>query len=534
MKYFSIPLAALLLSTLLTACGGGGGGAAAPAPVAATPAPAPAPAPVPAPAPAPKYPIPAGLWTAPAGAAPASGNYVVLQSDAGDYIGGGRTYTYADTNSLITLSSTGLGLTLNVKGNENWDGRFLLPNGAANLQAGYFADLTRTPFADAAIGGVEWSGQGRACNKLTGWVAIDRITVNAGVVSAVDLRFEQHCEGMPSALRGQIHWDKDNAANIQPVAPAAIPAGAWQPAAGVTPASGNYLYLESRFGDYIGGGRTYGYTPADAVFQVSASGARLQVSVAGNEDWNGDFQGMQGMTRLSVGYYGDLQRYPFHNPVLGGMSWAGESRGCGNLSGWFVVDKVSYSGSSLTAIDLRFEQYCDGSQAPLRGKLHWSAGEATQATGPLPAPAGLWSPGPSFAAPAGNYVYLVSDQEDYIGQGRTELLRQETTPLVVETNLTAALRIQVGGWSGNFVGMNSLSQLQPGYYSDLQRFPFHNPAKGGMDWDGNGRGCNTLKGWFVVDHVSYALGQLTAIDLRFEQHCEGWPAALRGAIHWAK
>jgi len=545
MKAFSIRKSTgLLLCALLAACGGGGGGDAAPTSpvVSATPAPAPAPAPAPTPAPAPapaptstlKYPFAAGLWSAPSGAAPATGNYVVLQSDSGDYIGGGRTYTYTDANAQLTPSTAGLTVNMSVRGNQNWDGHFLLPSAAGNLQAGYFADLTRTPFADLAVGGVEWSGEGRGCNKITGWVAIDKIELNAGTITAIDLRFEQHCEGGPNALRGQIHWEKSNVAGVQPAAPGANPAELWQPPPGTTPASGSYLYLESRYGDYIGAGRTYGYTPANAVFKVSVTGSRLQVGITGDEDWNGEFQGMQSLSQLAVGYYGDLKRYPFHNPVLGGMSWSGEGRGCNTLSGWFVVDKVSYSGSTLTDIDLRFEQYCDGNQVPLRGKLHWTAGTTTQVPGPVPPPAGLWSPGASFVPPAGNYVYLASDQGDYIGQGRTELLTPNTAPFSLETNLTAALRIKVGNWSGDFVAMNSVSQLQPGYYGNLQRYPFHNPARGGMDWSGNARGCNTLQGWFVVDSATYSLGQLTAIDLRFEQHCEGMTSALRGVVHWAK
>jgi len=47
-----------------------------------------------------------------------------------------------------------------------------------------------------------------------------------------------------------------------------------------------------------------------------------------------------------------------------------------------------------------------------------------------------------------------------------------------------------------------------------------------------GRGCNTLTGWFVVDSVTYNEIALTAIDLRFEQHCEGDLPALHGEIHW--
>jgi hypothetical protein len=78
--------------------------------------------------------------------------------------------------------------------------------------------------------------------------------------------------------------------------------------------------------------------------------------------------------------------------------------------------------------------------------------------------------------------------------------------------------------------MNSLTRLQVGYYDDLRRYPFHNPTKGGLNWSGEGRGCNTLTGWFAIDAVTYENGQLTAIELRFEQHCEGGAPALHGAI----
>ena len=81
--------------------------------------------------------------------------------------------------------------------------------------------------------------------------------------------------------------------------------------------------------------------------------------------------------------------------------------------------------------------------------------------------------------------------------------------------------------------MNSRNDLQPGYYADLRRYPFHNPARGGLSWSGEGRGCNTLIGWFAVDSVTYLDGVLTAIDLRFEQHCGGGTPALHGVVRWA-
>jgi len=480
-------------------------------------------------------PIPADLWRASTGNVPATGNYVYLESTSGDFIGGGRSYSYNPTNSTIKLNPSGAYLNVSVAGNQNWTGDFQGMSGMTQLSAGYYGGLSRYPFHNPVLGGLSWSGDGRGCNTVSGWFVVDKATYEGSTLTALDLRFEQHCEGGAPALHGQIHWNKADVGTGQPTGPAPIPANLWRASLANVPATGNYVYLESTPGDYIGGGRNYSYDQTNSTIKFNPSGAYLNVSVAGNQNWTGDFQGMSGMTQLSAGYYGGLSRYPFNNAVLGGLNWSGDGRGCNTLSGWFVVDKVTYSGSTLTALDLRFEQHCEGGTSALRGQLHWVADDASAPSGPVnPPPATLWKPSTSFVPPSGNYVYLVSDPGDYIGGGRTELLTSANSTLNVTTNLTAALRLSVGGWGGDFVGMTGLSQLQPGYYGGLQRYPFHNAAKGGLNWSGNGRGCNTLSGWFVVDSVSYSMGQLTAIDLRFEQHCEGGTPAQRGVIHWAK
>jgi hypothetical protein len=353
-------LGALALSIILAACGGGGGGDAA-TPVVTAPPPAPAPPLL--------YPIPAGLWTPPANTVPATGNYVYLQSDAGDYIGAGRTWVYTNADTMMTLANNGLAITVGLRGDETWNGGFLLPSAAGTLQAGYFKGLTRTPFADAAVGGVEWSGQGRGCNTLTGWVVIDSITVTAGAMTALDLRFEQHCEGGTAALHGKIHWTKANADSTQVPGPSGIPTGLWAPAASFVPPAGNYVYLVSEIGDYIGGGTTQLLTTNNATFDVVTNlTAALRIDVSG---WSGNFVGMNSLSQLQEGYYGGLQRYPFHNPVKGGLDWSGNGRGCNTLSGWFVVDKVTYKMAELSAIDLRFEQHCEGAPAALHGVVHW-------------------------------------------------------------------------------------------------------------------------------------------------------------------
>ncbi len=52
-----------------------------------------------------------------------------------------------------------------------------------------------------------------------------------------------------------------------------------------------------------------------------------------------------------------------------------------------------------------------------------------------------------------------------------------------------------------------------------------------MDIYGDGRGCNTLSGSFIVLDVTYGpYGYLQRFHATFEQHCEGVTAALRGEI----
>ncbi|MEX1994257.1 MAG: hypothetical protein WD929_06310 [Steroidobacteraceae bacterium] len=486
--------------------------------------------------PGPVVPPPPGLWEPPPGETPATGNFVYLESQPGDFIGNGGSYLYTPADAQFTAEPDGALLNIDINGDENWSGRFLGMNTLSRLEVGYYGDLQRFPFNNPVKGGLMWFGEGRGCNTLTGWFVIDSVTYEGATLVAIDLRFEQHCEGSAPALHGAIRWDIDDPTSPPgPVVPP--PPGLWEPAPGATPAAGNYVYLESQPGDFIGQGRTYLYTLADSLITTFVNGARLNIGVLGDEDWAAEFQGMNILSRLEPGYYGDLQRAGSHNPVKGGLSWGGEGRGCNTLTGWFVVDSVTYVGTTLTAIDLRFEQHCEGGAPALRGEIHWEANDNTTPPGPVvPPPPGLWEPPPGATPATGNYVYLESEPGDFIGQGRT-YLHTPADSLITMTSTDARLSIFIDGdpnWGGNFQGMNTLARLEAGYYGDLQRIGFHNPTKGGFDWGAAGRGCNILTAWVVIDSVTYVGMTLTAIELRFEQHCEGLPPALRGKIRWSQ
>jgi hypothetical protein len=482
--------------------------------------------------PGPVDPPPAGLWQPAPGSTPATGNYVYLKGDSGDYIVGNQTLVYTQANALLKGTSSGALFSIGVTGDTNWTGDFKAMSPLSLLEPGYYGDLERYPFSNPAKGGLSWSGDGRGCNTLGGWFVVDHVAYDNGSLSAIDLRFEQHCEGGSAALHGQIHWTpNDPTTPPGPVDPP--PAGLWQPAPGSTPATGNYVYLKGDSGDYIVGNQTLVYTQADASLSLNSSGAHVSISVTGDVNWTGDFQGMSTLSQLAPGYYGNLERYPFQNPVKGGLDWSGNGRGCNTLSGWFVVDDITYDNGSLSAIDLRFEQHCEGGSAALHGQIHWTPNDPTPPPGPLsPPPSGLWQPAQGSTPATGNYVYLVSDSGDYIGGGQTLTVGPDVLSVSASAGYLSVRTSDAQMWFGDFSAMRSLSAIELGYYGDLSRYPFQNPVKGGLSWSGNGRGCNTLTGWFVVDGVTYDAGSLKAIDLRFEQHCEGAAAALHGQLHY--
>ena len=493
-------------SFLAIACGGGGSGSSSQPTVTIPPPPPPPPVPT----------------------------SVNLSSDAGDQIGAGQSYSYTNADAQITVTSQVARFIIIIDGDESWKGEFELPDTFTELQPGTYENLTRYGFHDRAVGGLSWTGEGRGCNTSSGRLIIDSVTFDGTTLTEIDLQFEQYCSGSTAALRGDIHWNANDATSPPgPVVPP--PTGLWVPAQGITPATDNYVYLESEPGDYIGAGANYLYTGATAVVTVNAANARLSVGINGNEGWNGDFQAMSSISLLEIGYYPDVQRYPFHNPTKGGLSWSGEGRGCSSVTGWFVVDSVTYDGNTLTAVSLRFEQLCDDSFGALRGEVHWDASDTTSPPGPVvPPPTGLWEPAASVTPDTGNYVYLESEPGDFIGAGGTYLYTPVESVLTVDAE-GARFSVSINGneyWNGTFQAMNTLSRLEVGYYGDLQGYPFHNPVRGGLDWSGEHRGCNTLTGWFVIDNVTYDGTTLMAIDLRFEQHCDGGAPALNGEMHW--
>lgn len=470
--------------------------------------------------------IPADSWQPPAGSMPDTGDALYIESD-------GQPSLFTAPDKAISVSADGANLTIGNPLTLGWQGRLRALRGQTQWTSGFYPRVGDYPWSSIATASMNWRSNARSCTVTSGWIAVDNVAYSANQLVRLELRFEQHCEGSSWVVRGKLRWTSPSSTN-----PPAIPTDLWQPAAGATPSTGNYVYLESDAGDYIGQGKTYLYTPLNAALNLTLTDGYLGVHVDGDQWWYGNFQAMTGVSPLQSGYYQRLQRYPFHDPARGGLSWYGDGRGCNTLTGWFAVDSISIAAGVLTAVDLRFEQHCEGWSQALRGKIHWRADDPTTPPGPqYPPPGDLWRPAAGATPATGSFVYLESSPGDFVGQGLTHLFTPADINLRVSgsgrvVNVQAVTSNYSTWWYGDFEPMEMLSQMQPGYYPNAFRYPFNNPTRPGLSWTGEGRGCNKNTGWFVVDHVAYEGTLLTAFDARFEQYCDDATAPLRGQVHW--
>lgn len=184
-------------------------------------------------------------------------------------------------------------------------------------------------------------------------------------------RVEENPQGaVTDAAKTSISFS-DGTSTLQPGPVNPIPNDLWKPATGATPSSGNYIYLESDTGDKVGQGIIYTYTPANAAVTFTPNGGYLSIVINGASNWMGEFKTKDSLNWIQIGYYAGLLKYPSHDVLWGGLKWSKNGVSCTKVDGWVAIDDVTYSGTKLSALDMRFEQRCDGSLNALHGKIHW-------------------------------------------------------------------------------------------------------------------------------------------------------------------
>jgi len=132
-----------------------------------------------------------------------------FSGDAGDYISGGASYSYATGADQFQVSSDATDQYVDVEvtaaDGTPWTLDLAAPAGQA-LAVGTYTGATRFPFNSGSEPGLSLFGDGRGCNTVTGSFTVSKVDFGPnGYVQDLDATYEQHCEGGTSALTGQVH-----------------------------------------------------------------------------------------------------------------------------------------------------------------------------------------------------------------------------------------------------------------------------------------------------------------------------------------
>jgi hypothetical protein len=287
---------------------------------------------------------------------------------------------------------------------------------------------------------------------------------------------------------------------------------------------------QSEPGDFVGAGQTNTIISSSSQFIVELNngspGLQFRTTLGGF--WFLVFAPPSGQA-LAPGLYTRAYRAPFKDPSQPGLDVTGQSRGCNQSTGRFLISQAVFSGNTVQRFHAKFQQHCEGWSTGIRGEL-WIDAQGSPTPPPMP----------DLPTPAGPSTLLSyqSDPGDYIGQGQTgshSLADLKFSAWHAGSQPSVQIRAQspTGGsvfWSINLMAPSG-TQLAPGTYLNATRYPFNAPGTAGLDVSGNGRGCNTLTGQFTVLEASYGpKGEVYRFRATFEQHCEGAIPALRGEI----
>ncbi len=142
------------------------------------------------------------------------------------------------------------------------------------------------------------------------------------------------------------------------------------------------VILDSTRGDYVGSGRLWSYTPANATIFVqpapSISGVWIHISQNNSQiAWDLLFSAPH-RENFRRGQYEGARRIPFNSPTQAGIDVSGSSRGCNRVSGRFLVSEfVLDSSGNVQRLAVDFEQLCDFSVAPMYGSVRFNSAVST-------------------------------------------------------------------------------------------------------------------------------------------------------------
>jgi hypothetical protein len=135
---------------------------------------------------------------------------LTMTSEPGDYIGQGGSYSLSTPANLFFARSSQAGSTITVTvlpdplDTVYWSLSFAAPAGQ-QLVPGTYTGAQRVVSRDPGAPGLDVDGHYRSCNTVSGsFTVLDAVYEPSGYVDSFHVVFEQHCEGMAPALRGEV------------------------------------------------------------------------------------------------------------------------------------------------------------------------------------------------------------------------------------------------------------------------------------------------------------------------------------------
>ncbi len=293
-------------------------------------------------------------------AVPDTGTFLYLNSEAGDWVGGGREVL------LVPAEGQRIGGALRFDHfnafvcctSQNWNVDISAPQGQP-LGVGSYTGAAR--LSTPTLPQLDISGNGHGCNTMSGSFDVTEVSFSSlGEITVFDARFEQHCEGAAPALFGRVRIES----------PPPVPGGAFPPGNLTVPMSGTFMYslrtntpmglyeqlatsADSRFDSYLVQGGNY--------FTVSVNQNNW------THTWNLYMAAPDGAP-LVAGPYPNAA-----GPAQTGQAGLGiaqDGLSCSTVIGRFDVDELAFAPTGFyTVFQATFHLYCDSSPYMRHGRI---------------------------------------------------------------------------------------------------------------------------------------------------------------------
>jgi opacity protein-like surface antigen len=381
---------------------------------------------------------------------------VALFSKRGDFIGGGLQRFFDSGTATIGIQGPPGYVTVRAEqpASSQWFYFVFAPPPGEQLAPGIYADAQRAPFREPGHPGIDIVGDGKGCNQQAGTFEVKDIGVDAsGNVSRLWVTYEQHCEGKPAPLFGEVR---------------------------------------------------VGEPPTGANLWVTPSQARWPA--------------------LSAGELGPTVPFEVVNTTASPRKITG----------------ASVQGSPQATFATRWDDCADVTLAAGQRCRVWVSARAVAAGVPSAQLAVTDQPGVAEDVypddePGHTELSMESDPGEHVGQGEDWSYTPENATIEARGNANHVWLTVTGAdgvyWSANFEP-EAGDIMSPGDVFDGTGWP-DNGNGVGINVSGDGRGCTTLDGSFLVTDADFeADGSLKRFGVVFVQHCDGAEEGLYGSFEY--